>query len=127
MSVYTRTDLWRLVAHALVTIDLAPGPIVARECVESLRFGTPIVVPVGSAAQPHADTGAGLSFTGYAELLACVARPRRRRPRSDCHNGVASTPTCADGDPDAFVDSVAHVLGFPVVSSRADGRADDSP
>ena len=45
VDVYTRTDLWRLVAHARVTVDLSPGPIIARECVESLRFGTPIVVP----------------------------------------------------------------------------------
>ena len=26
VDVYTRTDLWRLVAHARVTVDLAPGP-----------------------------------------------------------------------------------------------------
>jgi len=127
VSVYTRTDLWRLVAHALVTIDLAPGPIVARECVESLRFGTPIVVPVGSAAQPHADAGAGLSFTGYAELLACVARLSDAGVRDRLSQRGRLYADARYGNPDAFVDSVARVLGFPAVSSPADGRADDSP
>ena len=46
VTVDTRTDLWRLMAHARTTIDLGPGPHLARECVESLRFGTPIVAPV---------------------------------------------------------------------------------
>jgi hypothetical protein len=40
VTVDTRMDLWRLFAHANACIDLAPGPHIARECVESLRFGT---------------------------------------------------------------------------------------
>ena len=42
------TDLWRLLAHASMTVDLDPGDIIARECIESLRLGTPIVVPAGT-------------------------------------------------------------------------------
>ncbi len=73
VGVDTRTDLWRLVAHAGVVVDLAPGPVVARECVEALRFGTPIVVPAGTAAADLAAAGGGLWFTDVAELLGCVA------------------------------------------------------
>jgi hypothetical protein len=72
VGVDTRTDLWRLLAHAVVTVDLAPGPIVGRECIESLRFGTPIVVPQLSAAAAHARAGGGRTFTGAADLLDAV-------------------------------------------------------
>ena len=140
VSVYTRTDLWRLVAHALVTIDLAPGPIVARECVESLRFGTPILVPVGSAAQPHADAGAGMSFSDYSELLACVTklsddgRPRQpvragpplrrrrlRRPRGvRAHRGAGARPPGRQLPPER-VGGRSHLK--PAYSRRSGARA----
>ena len=55
VSVDTRMDLWRLVAHANICIDLDPGAYVARECVEALRLGTPIIVPEHSGpAAVHA-------------------------------------------------------------------------
>ena len=58
VTVDTRMDLWRLMAHANVCVDLAPGPHVARECVEALRFGTPIVVPADSGpAAVHRASG----------------------------------------------------------------------
>jgi hypothetical protein len=123
VSVYTRTDLWRLVAHALVTIDLAPGHIVARECVESLRFGTPILVPVGSAAQPHADAGAGMSFSDYSELLACVTKLSDGGVRDRLSRSGRRYADERYGDPEAFVRSVAHALGVPAVSSPPDGWA----
>ncbi|MGO8859304.1 MAG: hypothetical protein ACLQRH_00835 [Acidimicrobiales bacterium] len=118
VSVYTRTDLWRLVAHALVTIDLAPGPIVARECVESLRFGTPILVPVGSAAQPHADAGAGMSFSDYSELLACVTKLSDGGVRDSLSERGRLYADAGYGDPEAFVRTVARALGLPEVSSH---------
>src|SRR5580700_180733 len=67
----TRTDLGRLMAHALVCVDLAPGPHVARECVESLRYGTPIVVPDGTLATHHAQMG-GLTYGNEGELVQQV-------------------------------------------------------
>lgn len=72
VSVDSRTDLWRLLAHAAVTVDLAPGTIVGRECIESLRFGTPIVVPEAGAAAAHARAGGGLTFADHFELLDAV-------------------------------------------------------
>lgn len=69
VSVDSRTDLWRLLASALVTVDLAPGAIIGRECIESLRLGTPIVVPEASAAAAHALAGGGKTFASNADLL----------------------------------------------------------
>ena len=75
VTVDSRTDLWRLMAHARVCIDLSPGRYVARECVESLLFGTPIVVPAGSpAASRHAAAGGGMTFSDVTEVLACAMR-----------------------------------------------------
>jgi hypothetical protein len=98
VDVYTRTDLWRLVAHARVTVDLAPGPIIARECVESLRFGTPILVPAQSAARPHADAGGGMTFSGYRRAPGRACPPLRRlRPRHHVVAWAPATPTRTTG------------------------------
>jgi hypothetical protein len=118
VDVYTRTDLWRLVAHARVTIDLAPGPIIARECVESLRFGTPIVVPEKSAARPHAEAGGGMTFSGYPELLTGVAHLFDESVRAAMSSRGRSYADTHYGDPRAFVDSVARALGTSVPSHR---------
>jgi hypothetical protein len=114
VSVYTRTDLWRLLAHARVTIDLAPGRIIARECIESLRFGTPIVVPAGSTARPHADAGGGMAYCGYSELLDCVTQlgdDRVRATMSSCGRDYADAHY---GDQAAFVAGLTRILGAPL-------------
>jgi hypothetical protein len=72
VSVATRTDLWRLMAHARVTIDLRPGEVIGRECIESLRFGTPIIAPVSGVGSAHARAGGGLTYAQMPELLANV-------------------------------------------------------
>ena len=70
VSVDTRMDLWRLMAHAGVCIDLDPGPYLARECVEALRFGTPIIVPEHPGpAVVHARAGGGSTFGDPGELV----------------------------------------------------------
>jgi hypothetical protein len=118
ISVFTRTDLWRLLAHARVTIDLAPGRIIARECIESLRFGTPIIVPEQSAAQPHADAGGGLTFADVPELLAAVSRLCDEETRAAMSTKGQRYAEAHYGDGNAFVDSVALALGAPMASAR---------
>jgi hypothetical protein len=118
VSVFTRTDLWRLLAHARVTIDLAPGRIVARECIESLRFGTPIIVPRDSVARAHADAGGGMSYTDSGELLSCVSRLADEGTREAMSKRGWHYADARYGDQQAFVESVARVLGAPVPTSR---------
>jgi hypothetical protein len=118
VDVYTRTDLWRLVAHARLTVDLAPGRIIARECIESLRFGTPIVVPADSAARPHAEAGGGLIFSGYPELLASVAQLCDESVRAAMSSHGRSYADAHYGDQQAFVDGVSRALGASVASHR---------
>jgi len=109
VRVDTRMDLWRLMAHARCTIDLGPGPIVGRECVESLRLGTPVVAPTGSAAEAAALAG-GFAFRDVHELLAAVAEladPGRRRERGEAGQATAEARY---GDPVRFVDRVGGAL-----------------
>jgi hypothetical protein len=67
------SDLLRLMAWARMTVDARPGSLFARRSLQSLMFGTPIIVPEGSRAQEHAETGSGgLWFDGPGELFSCV-------------------------------------------------------
>jgi hypothetical protein len=74
LRVGTRMDLWRLMAFARVTVDLCPGPLLARECVESMLLGTPVVVPDEGIAAYHAQHGAGARYRDVAGLLDSVER-----------------------------------------------------
>jgi hypothetical protein len=69
----TRMNLWRLMAGAEMTVDVrSPGPI-GREAVESLRFGTPVVVPSDSVAAEHArQSNGGLWYRNPGEMVDCA-------------------------------------------------------
>jgi len=110
VTVDSRTDLWRLLAHAQMVIDLAPGPVIARECIESLRFGVPIVVPVGSTAAVHAGAGGGFTFPGIPGLFACVEQLMDAKVRSDIASTGRRYANTTYGDPHRFVERVARVM-----------------
>lgn len=127
VSVDTRTDLWRLIAHAQVVVDLHPGPLVARECVESLRYGTPVVVPAGTAAADLAALGGGLWYRDVAELLACVDAFGDRDLRDTLGTQGRAVAEEHYGDPVGFVDRVsaateAITAAGVVGGSRAGGE-----
>jgi hypothetical protein len=112
VGVDTRTDFWRLLAHAQVTIDLEPGPIVARECIESLRFGTPIIVPQASVAAAHAQDGRGTTYRDVAELLDGVAwstHPTVAREAGERGRRYADETY---GDGDRFIEDVGRALSL---------------
>jgi hypothetical protein len=112
-SVDTRMDLWRLLAHAAACVDLSPGPHIARECVEALRLGTPIIVPAGTpAGAVHARRSGGAEFRDEGELVQAAARlqgaqrgpsaARARRYGDDTY-----------GDPERVVGQVRQLLRGP--------------
>lgn len=71
----TRMDLWRLMNGALATVDLRPGGAFGREAIESLLYGTPVVVPAGTAASSHAlESGGGLAFKAAPDALLGISR-----------------------------------------------------
>lgn len=110
LAVDTRTDLQRFMAHAQIVVDLRPGIYVARECVEALRFGVPVVVPDGTVAADLAAAGGGLWFRDEAELLGAVDAlddPVRRRALGEQGRAVANDRY---GAPGRFVARVGDAL-----------------
>lgn len=104
VHVDTRMDLWRLVAHASVCVDLAPGRYVARECVEALRFGTPIMVPSEAVAGAvHAVASGGSTYRDRTELVARVAPFLAADSRARAHVSAVRYAETHYGDPDGFV------------------------
>jgi hypothetical protein len=111
VAVDTRMDLWRLVAHAAVCIDLAPGAQIARECVEALRFGTPIIVPEGSGpAVTHAREGGSSTFGDPGELVAAVAGLQVDSNRTAASSSGRRYADDRYGDPDALMEQVRILL-----------------
>jgi hypothetical protein len=111
VHVDTRMDLWRLVAHAAVCIDLAPGASIARECIEALRFGTPIVVPEDSGpAALHARASGGSTFGDPGELIDAVATLLDGNNRSVASDMGRRYADARYGDAGALVDSVRALL-----------------
>jgi hypothetical protein len=111
VSVDTRMDLWRLIAHANVCIDLAPGPQIARECVEALRFGTPIVVPSDSGpAVVHATAGGGATFGDPEELLRAAAVTQSADVRTAMAGLGRRYADATYGAPSKFTESLQGVL-----------------
>ena len=111
VTVDTRMDLWRLMAHANVCIDLAPGPHVARECVEALRFGTPIIVPEHSGpAEVHAREAGDTTFSDPDELLAGAGKMRVAANRSAASAAGRHYADSRFGDPLALVARVRGLL-----------------
>ncbi|HEX4433716.1 MAG TPA: hypothetical protein VH012_02735 [Acidimicrobiales bacterium] len=111
VAVDTRMDLWRLVAHAAVCIDLAPGAQIARECVEALRFGTPIIVAEGPGpAVTHARAGGGSTFGDPGELVAAVAGLQAEDDRASVSEAGRRYADERYGDPDALMEQVRTLL-----------------
>ena len=112
VSVDTRMDLWRLLAHASVCVDLAPGALVGRECVEALQFGTPILVPAGpGAASAHASRGGGATFDDPWELVTAADALRGPSAHDAASASGRRYAQAAHGDSGAFVARVGSLLG----------------
>jgi hypothetical protein len=110
VPVDTRTDLWRLLAHAQLTVDLEPGEVIARECVESLRFGTPIVVPAGSTATVHTRAGGGVAFADVRGMFDGVETLMDQSIRQSFSREGSRYADAFYGDPSAFVRRLSNAL-----------------
>jgi hypothetical protein len=111
VSVDTRMDLWRLLAHANVCVDLAPGGLIARACVEAMRFGTPVIVPAGSGpAVTHARATDSAAFGDEAELLEAVGALRDATRRAEASDAARRYADERYGDPHALVRRLEGLL-----------------
>ncbi|HEY6474870.1 MAG TPA: hypothetical protein VIY26_18400 [Acidimicrobiales bacterium] len=119
--VETRMDLWRLVAHAAVCVDLAPGAFVARECVEALRLGTPIVVPAAApVASSLARACGGGTFSDTWGLIEATDKLQGEAAEASARAKEYGDAT--HGDPEAFVAGLRGLLALtPGVPNRDPG------
>jgi hypothetical protein len=118
------SDLARLMAWARVTVDLRPGPFFARRCVDSLLYGTPIVVPHDSRAREHAERGrGGLWFESPGELTWCVEA--LLEPSAHDTFGAQGRSYAEDeyGSTDRFIDRVTDACGLPSAAATVGAPA----
>ncbi len=117
-DVHTRMDLWILMAQSKGVVDLLPGDVYARECVEALRLGVPIVVPGGSAADRLASAAGGMRFTSTAELLSCAEALDDPATRTALASSGREVADRWYGDPHAVVTRLAGALGLATPAAR---------
>ncbi len=111
VAVDTRMDLWRLVAHASVCIDISPGPFIGRECIEALRFGTPILVPEDSGpAAVLAHRAGNATFSDAGELVSSVSRLQDPHGHADASSAGRAYAEHQFGDASKFIESMRSLL-----------------
>ncbi len=107
------SDMARLMAWARMTVDLSPGPYFGRRCIESLLYGTPIVVPHDSRAREHAERGrGGLWFKNPAELAWCVEAILDPTIRTSLGSQGRSYAEDEYGSTDRFIERVLAGCGL---------------
>jgi glycosyltransferase involved in cell wall biosynthesis len=111
VAVDSRTDLWRLMAHARLVADLAPGTVVARECVEAMRFGVPVIVPSDSAAAAIVHSGGGAAVHSVDALCAVVEQLLDEKVRAQWGAIARRIADARFGSSRRFVAAVADALG----------------
>jgi hypothetical protein len=111
VSVDTRMDLWRLLAHAAVCVDLSPGHLVARECIEALRLGTPVVAPGGGApVAALAAAGAAATYGDAGELVEAIGALRDAPLRQSASERGRRHADTQHGDPARSVERLRQLL-----------------
>src|ERR1700683_126478 len=112
VSVDTRMDLWRLLAHAAVCVDLGPGDLVARECIEALRPGTPGVAPSGGGpGAALAGAGAAVTYGDPGALVDAVGALRHAPTRQPASERGRRHADAQHGDPARSVERLGQLLG----------------
>ena len=112
--VTSATDLWRLMTWARCTVDLRPDRLLALHCIESMLFGTPVVVPDDSRAQQHAAaSNGGLWYGDAAELTSCVEVLLDEGVASRLGEQGRLYATARYGPSSPFVDEVTAAVRLP--------------
>jgi glycosyltransferase involved in cell wall biosynthesis len=110
----SRSDAWRWVSRALAVLDPELHRLIGREALESMLFGTPVLVPErGGATREHAERGnGGLWFRDYWELRASIEALLDADVRDALGRQAQDYAKENYADSDAFVDSVAEAVSI---------------
>jgi glycosyltransferase involved in cell wall biosynthesis len=104
----SRLDVWRWISRSVGVIDPHPHRLLGRDVLESMMFGTPVVVPAeGGASREHAQVGnGGLWYRTEAELLAGIGALLDPDTRRDLSEQGRDYATNGFTDTDRYVRSV---------------------
>jgi hypothetical protein len=115
----TRVNLWRLMKHGMMTVDLRPPDILGREALESMMLGTPAVVPDDSAAKAHVErANGGVWYRNVGEALDASRALLDETVRSALGAQGEQYAVAHHGDMDAFVARVGALAGFTTEVQR---------
>jgi hypothetical protein len=110
VGIDSRMDLWRLIAHARVMVDLEPGAFIGRECIEAMRLGTPIVVPESSRSASHTRFGGGMTFADVSELFECIEQASDPATRTTMASAGRNYADAHYGDATRCIEDLARAL-----------------
>jgi len=109
------SDLARLMAWAALTVDLRRPELYGRAAVESLLYGTPIVVAEDSRAREHAQRGrGGLWFGDTAEMTWCIESLLESSTNEVLRDQGRAYAEDEYGSTDRFIDRVTAACGLDV-------------
>ncbi len=113
-AVERSSDMARLMAWARLTVDLRPGRLFARQCIDSLLYGTPIVIAHDNRpAREHAERGrGGLWFADPAQLTWCIEALLDGPSRDTFSDQGRSYAEDEYGSTDRFIERVTSVCGL---------------
>jgi hypothetical protein len=107
----SRVNLWRLMSHAIATVDLRPGGLFGREAIESILLGVPVIAPAGSPAGEVAErSGGGSVLADEADLGDAVRALTAGELRDELVERGTSYASANHGDHAAFVERVVAAV-----------------
>ncbi len=107
----SRVNLWRLMAHAQLTIDLRPPRPLGREAVESMLLGTPVIAHQDSIAYEHVKAAnGGLWYENYEELVRVIRAALDENLHNQLKQSALDYANYYHGDSEKFIKAVSALL-----------------
>jgi len=107
----SRVNLWRLMAHAELTIDLRPPRPLGREAIESMLLGTPVIAHQDSIAYEHIKAAnGGLWYENYEELIRVIRAALDEDLHSQLKKSALEYANYHHGDSEKFIKAVNALL-----------------
>jgi hypothetical protein len=108
----SRLDIWRWVCRAVAVFDPTPNRLLGRDVLESMLYGTPVIVHAqGGANQEHAELAdGGLWYRTREEFLAVAAALREPDTREALSSQGHSYAERHFADPDRFIKRIAELI-----------------
>ncbi len=107
----SRVNLWRLMAHAKLTIDLRPPRPLGREAIESMLLGTPVIAHKDSIAYEHVKAASGgLWYSDYNDLIQTIRIALDPEINANLKKSAAEYSKFHHGDSTKFIEEIKDLF-----------------